>query len=85
MSYQDHLEHFFSLRAASFKLKGIDVDLNKQSFVHSYIDCGFDHMVTVRVNPDSELQVGSTTGLSFDNEKLYIFDVNGARIYEAAD
>ena len=41
MSYQDHLEYFFSLRAASFKLKGIDVDLNKQSFVHSYIECGF--------------------------------------------
>ena len=41
MSYQDHLEHFFSLRAASYKLKGVDVDMNKQSFVHSYIECGF--------------------------------------------
>ena len=41
MSYQDHLEHFFSLRAASLKLKGIDIDLNKQSFVHSYIECSF--------------------------------------------
>ena len=41
MSYQDHLEHFFSLRAASYKLKGVDVDMNKQSFVHSYIECSF--------------------------------------------
>tara|TARA_B100001175_G_scaffold302374_1_gene296327 strand:- start:372 stop:1118 length:747 start_codon:yes stop_codon:yes gene_type:complete len=41
MSYQDYLEHFFKQRAASFKLKGVDVDMNKQSFVHSYIECGF--------------------------------------------
>ena len=46
----------------------------------AYIDCGFGHMVTVRVNPDSELQVGSTTGLSFDNEKLYVFDGDGIRL-----
>ena len=46
----------------------------------AYIDCGFGHMVTVRVNPDSELQVGSTTGLSFDNDKLYVFDGDGIRL-----
>ena len=46
----------------------------------AYIDCGFGHMVTVRVNPDSELQIGSTTGLSFDNEKLYVFDSDGIRL-----
>ena len=46
----------------------------------SYIDCGFGHMVTVRVNPDSELQVGSTTGLCFDNEKLEVFDDDGVRL-----
>ena len=57
--------------------------LGSEQFAH--IDCGFHHMITVRVNPDTELQVGSITGLSFNNEKLYIFDVNGARIYEAAD
>ena len=57
--------------------------LGSEQFAH--IDCGFHHMVTVRVNPDTDLQVGSITGLSFNNEKLYIFDVNGARIYEAAD
>ena len=57
--------------------------LGSEQFAH--IDCGFQHMVTVRVNPDTDLQVGSITGLSFNNEKLYIFDVNGARIYEAAD
>ena len=41
----------------------------------AYIDCGFDNMVTARVNPDAELEVGSITGLSFDNEKLYILMV----------
>ena len=46
----------------------------------AYIDCGFGHLVTVRVNPDSEMQVGSTTGLSFDNEKLYVFDGDGIRL-----
>ena len=51
----------------------------------AYIDCGFDHMVTVRVNPDSELQVGSTTGLSFDNEKIYIFDSDGIRLDGSAE
>ena len=51
----------------------------------AYIDCGFNHMVTVRVNPDSELQVGSTTGLSFDNEKIYIFDGDGIRLGESAE
>ena len=51
----------------------------------AYTDCGFQHLVTVRVKPDTELQVGSITGLSFNNEKLYIFDVNGARIHKAAD
>ena len=46
----------------------------------AYIDCGFDNMVTARVNPDAELEIGSITGLSFDNEKLYIFDGDGARL-----
>ena len=50
----------------------------------AYIDCGFGHMVTVRVNPDSELQVGSTTGLSFDNEKFYVFDADGIRLNGSA-
>ncbi len=46
----------------------------------AYVDCGFGHMVTVRVNPDSDLQVGSTTGLFFDNDKLYVFDGDGIRL-----
>ena len=37
-------------------------------------------MVTAHVNPDAELEVGSITGLSFDSEKLYIFDGDGARL-----
>ena len=46
----------------------------------AYIDCGFGLMVAVRVNPDTELQVGSTIGLSFDTKKLYVFDRDGIRL-----
>ena len=56
--------------------------LGSEQFV--YIDCGLGDMVTVRVNPDSELQVGSTTGLSFDIEKLYVFDGDGIRLDQSA-
>ncbi len=48
----------------------------------AYIDCGLDNMVTARVSPDAELKVGSVTGLSFDNEKLYTFDGDGSRLYK---
>ena len=46
----------------------------------AYIDCGFDEMVTVRVAPDEAVPVDSVVGLSFDREKLYTFDGNGARL-----
>ena len=48
----------------------------------AYIDCGLDNMVTARVSPDAELKVGSVTGLSFDDEKLYTFDGDGSRLYK---
>ena len=41
-------------------------------------------MVTANVNPDAEFEVGSITGLSFDNEKFYIFGGDGGRLYKAA-
>ena len=37
-------------------------------------------MVTVRVAPDEAVLVGSFVGLSFDREKLYTFDDDGARL-----
>ena len=46
----------------------------------AYIECGFDEMVTVRVAPDEAVLVGSVVGLSFDREKLYTFDGDGARL-----
>ena len=46
----------------------------------AYIECGFDEMVTVRVAPDEAVPVGSVVGLSFDREKLYTFDGDGARL-----
>ena len=46
----------------------------------AYIECGFDEMVTVRVAPDEAVPVGSFVGLSFDREKLYTFDDDGARL-----
>ncbi len=52
--------------------------LGSEQFV--YIDCGFDDMVTARVKPDAEFQIGRLIGLSFDSEKIYMFDRNGDRL-----
>ena len=46
----------------------------------AYIDCGFDEMVTVRVAPDRDLQLGSEVSLLLDEEQLYRFGANGARL-----
>ena len=46
----------------------------------AYIDCGFDKMVTVKVAPDRDLQLGSEVGLLLDEEQLYRFGADGARL-----
>ena len=46
----------------------------------AYIDCGFEDLVTVRVEPDEVVPVGSVVGLFLDRDKLYGFDDHGVRL-----
>ena len=46
----------------------------------AYVDCGFDEMITVRVDPSGELVTGTTMGLHFDPDALHYFDRSGQRI-----
>ncbi|RZO30154.1 MAG: sn-glycerol-3-phosphate ABC transporter ATP-binding protein UgpC [SAR116 cluster bacterium] len=46
----------------------------------AYVDCGFDEMITVRVDPAVELVTGTTVGLHFDPAGLHWFDRSGKRI-----
>lgn len=46
----------------------------------AYVDCGFDEMITVRVDPAVELVTGTTIGLYFDPDALHYFDKSGQRI-----
>ena len=42
----------------------------------AYVDCGFEEMITVRVDPSRELVTGTTVGLSFGPDVVHFF--NGA-------
>ena len=46
----------------------------------AYIDCGFDEMITVRVDPERELVTGTTVGLGFGPDGLHWFDRTGRRV-----
>jgi len=46
----------------------------------AYVDCGFDEMITVRVDPAEELVTGTTVGLRFDPQARHCFDRVGKRI-----
>ena len=42
----------------------------------AYVDCGFEEMITVRVDPSRELVTGTTVGLNFGPDSVHFF--NGA-------
>ncbi|MEC8642840.1 MAG: sn-glycerol-3-phosphate ABC transporter ATP-binding protein UgpC [Pseudomonadota bacterium] len=46
----------------------------------AYVDCGFDKMITVRVDPERELVTGTTVGLRLDTGALHWFSQAGKRI-----
>ena len=46
----------------------------------AYVDCGFEEMITVRVDPAEELVTGMTVGLRFDPQTRHCFDRAGKRI-----
>ncbi len=46
----------------------------------AYVDCGFDEMITVRVDPAVELVTGAAVGLHLEPAGLHWFDRSGKRI-----
>ena len=52
--------------------------LGSDQFV--YIDCGFEDMLTVRVDPSKDWKTNSKVGLNFDSEALHLFNSDGNRV-----
>ena len=74
-------EHLNLCSIAEAKIKGKLVAseyLGSDQF--AYIDCGFEQLVTVRVNPNEELKLYHKVGLNFDPLVSHFFDLNGNRI-----
>jgi len=46
----------------------------------AYVDCGDALLITVRIDPATEMEIGSEVGLSFDQSSLHFFADNGFRI-----
>jgi len=45
-----------------------------------YVDCGFDDVITVRVDPAEEYKVGSDVGLKLAKESVHLFDDAESRV-----
>lgn len=52
--------------------------LGSDQFV--YIDCGFENMITARVDPNKKWKINSKVGLNFDNQALHLFNSTGNRV-----
>ena len=46
----------------------------------AYVDCGDALLITVRIDPTTEMEIGSEVGLSFNQSNLHFFADNGFRI-----
>ena len=46
----------------------------------AYVDCGDALLITVRIDPTAEMEIGSEVGLSFNQSSLHFFADNGFRI-----
>lgn len=46
----------------------------------AFIDCGYEDFVTVRVDPNLEFETRSRVGLSFDADRIHLFDRSGDRL-----
>ena len=46
----------------------------------AYVDCGFEEIITVRVDPSSELENGTTVGLSFRIDDMHFFNTGDKRV-----
>ena len=74
----EHL-NFCSLGKAKLKGQLVAIEyLGSDQF--AYVDCGFEHLITVRSDPNKELELNSEVGLDFDLLSSHLFDVKGNRI-----
>ena len=46
----------------------------------AYVDCGFEEMITVRVDPVCELENGTTVGLGFVIDDVHFFNSADQRV-----
>ena len=52
--------------------------LGSEQFV--YVDCGFEDVITVRIDPAEDFEVGSNVGLMLAREALHLFDEGESRL-----
>ena len=74
-------EHITLCKPEKTKLSGeilVAEYLGSDQFV--YIDCGFENMLTVRVDPSKDWKTNSKVGLNFDSEALHLFNSDGNRV-----
>ena len=45
----------------------------------AYVDCGFDDVMTVRVDPEMQLGTGGKVGIDLQADRLHFFDQDGNR------
>jgi len=45
-----------------------------------YVDCGFEDVITVRIDPAEDCEVGSDVGLMLARESLHLFDEGESRL-----
>jgi len=46
----------------------------------AYIDCGFDDVITVRVDPELQMEAGVRIGIDLHPDHLHFFDKDGKRV-----
>ena len=46
----------------------------------AYLDCGNAILITVRIDPTKEMEIGSEVGLSFNQSSVHFFANNGNRL-----
>ena len=74
-------EHLNFCAVGKAKLKGQLVAIEYLgSDQFAYVDCGFEHLITVRSDPNKELELNSEVGLDFDLLSSHLFDVRKPHI-----
>jgi len=46
----------------------------------AYVDCGNGILISVRIEPDVQIKIGSRVGLILSSSSLHLFEESGLRI-----